>query len=56
MGAVSFCPRSIMTGGESEPACVVWLVDVFFALRRDCFGAGRMSIRSVSPFFFLALA
>jgi hypothetical protein len=29
---------------------------LLLAFRSDCLGEGRMSMRSVSPFFFLALA
>ena len=41
------------------PEVVVELVEgavLVLAFRSDCLGEGRISMRSVSPFFFLALA
>lgn len=45
------------SGAGSIGFCsAIGVVLPLFDLRRDCFGNGRISMRSVRPFFFLALA
>jgi len=42
--------------GEAFGATFSLLAAVLLFFLNDCVGKGRMSMRSVSPFFFLALA
>ena len=58
------CGTGSFTGREGRALVVLGVVLVVFVeegalvlvFRSVCLGAGRISMRSVSPFFFLALA